>query len=343
MGSIESTMEGLFFISEGEPDKCLIDYEDYYANLGAIPLHTINNSSNVILADAFKDVTTSLAQTQTKQEHSIDAVSSALITAFVFMQSLDGYRPLRILEIGCDRGDLTFILARGAHTLHPESSIWGLSEDLYDSNFIKNITSLNTDELNSLSLMTASPDSDIIRDCYFDIVVLNGTAIMGTAEYMKGILTNALRSTRPGGFVICFAQNNTELYEQFASNAGEHEKFIVSDSNTILMKRVLHSDFPLDSANMTAVLHQLMDLEESLLSKKEYEISILESAYLAFLEIEQYCITTSVIANLEAKILINEAKETVLNCIYAESPKLREDAMKKLLSIIHKITANLKS
>jgi hypothetical protein len=113
----EITGDGLFYSEEGKAPLCLISFWDYYANLGALPLHTYNYDTERILPRVLYEL----------QEGCTEPACMPAVSA-VFKQSLLGYRPLRVLMTG--GGDtLMAVLERAAHEAHPESRVYMLAGD----------------------------------------------------------------------------------------------------------------------------------------------------------------------------------------------------------------------
>jgi SAM-dependent methyltransferase len=142
MASCEVTGDGLFLFEEGKQPECLIRFWDYYANLGALPLHTYSSDTERIMPRVLQEL-----------QGLCDELSCMLAVAAVFRQSLLGYRPLRVLLAGGGNTLLT-VLEKAAKEAHPEGCVYALEGD---GSFIR-------DCYFDLVVIGAEPSGEVMRN-----------------------------------------------------------------------------------------------------------------------------------------------------------------------------------
>jgi len=335
MAKIEYGITGVFYKSDAGERRCILDFLDYYGNLGAVAFHAIDREGNpnvdarhtmpVIVRELFSE-SNALANAV---DNSLDAQSAAITIALVIRQSLLGYRPLKILEIGCNQGLLTSLLVRTAVAVHPSSRVYALSEDLYDDKFVDIISGLG-DSLDNLSLLTTSLQSDMLRDAFFDVTIINGAQLI---EAPEEVTENSLRVTRPGGYLVCLTEGDSWLRDCFTALPGSYEEYDISPDNgkSVLVKTVSDADQSGISSPQQRFADLCSGLKSVLAGDGNIEPAQLHNAVAILTEMEQYAIELFDIRDIDFKQRINDAKENALNALYTTDAEFRELCLERLI------------
>ena len=336
MPSIISSGLGLYYVSDNKEYRCLIDLTDKLSNLGAVPLSSMREDSRYTVPGILHDVYLDYQEVAKAVGKTPDPLWVTIAMIFVFRQSFLGYRPLKVLEVGCNNGLLTYLLVRIARAAHPESHVWTLAEDSFDESFISTIRNLGDDAVSNLCLLPMNPESDMINSDYFDLTIINGEYFF---ENISEVMLNAFRVTRPGGHLLSHTNGNRWLRSCFYSLPSECEEYLITKNNSVLVKIIPESKqnaVPMPHAQerlteLHAKLKLLLHGDDALLEDK------LRTAIEILTEMERHAIASFSILNIDRKQLINEAKENALNCLYAKNDTLRHKCEAKLKLFTHEV------
>ena len=334
MPSIISNNYGLYYKKDNNDTELILDYTDYFSNLSSIPINTLSDDASSITIHNLCSGLLDEYYLVIKQSKKPPCVVSAMITvALLFRQCFLRYKPLNILEIGCNQGVLTLLLTRAALAAHPDSHLYALSEDLYDETFLSNINRLG-DALSNLSLLTMKPDSDMFRSDFFDFTIINGEHICENPDI---VINNAYRATRSGGCLLCINNGDTRLYDALTSLPGDFSEYDTEIPTSILVKLLIKAKeikypTPNNWFNELISTVKIMVGDVSVLSSRQ-----LKKIILLLKELEKCAIEMFNISDVDFKNRINYAKENALNSLYAADPVYKNTCTEKLVAFINSL------
>ncbi|MFT9412285.1 class I SAM-dependent methyltransferase, partial [Liquorilactobacillus hordei] len=158
----------------------------------------------------------------------------------VVQEMISNDRKYRILEIGCDTGILSVILAEILKQFNKDNRLICVSEEQVDT---------NTDLW--LNLMSTSPAADIVsryignfgelpfEDDYFDLVIINGNT---SFKHSKKVLQEAIKIIRNKGILLGMADNRPDLSGIFQKNWGNSKVYTINKKIKIFEHRVSNEE-----------------------------------------------------------------------------------------------------
>ena len=183
----------------------LLDLEDYFSNKGRIPFHS--DVTNITIPNLIVDMLDKHDEFSEGTDQARLSVYYTMIDVLFIREHIKSSYPKRILELGAGNGVLTAHLTGIADVLHPESEYYQITID------------------NDVSELKACEDG------MFDITLINGSD--NISDHMD-IVTEALRLTASGGYIICLAEGQPYLANSFRLFAPTAEEYTLDGMNYIL-------------------------------------------------------------------------------------------------------------
>ena len=325
---------GCLVFEDFQSTKKIMSFSDFYSNLGNIPLQMFTDVPIPTVGDIIIGLPADYDNIAETRERVLDLIDIMLVVAFLFKQSMKKYKPLRVLEIGGQQGFLSYFLLKNARLAHKESKLYCLSEDLYDSSFLS-IMEMLRDDIAGLSLITTNTSTDLIRDSYFDFVVINGAEV---AQDPEQLVEQAIRMTAPGGSLLLLTEGQVPLGKCFKTRLGSAERYHLTANNTLFVKSITEAD-------KGSRLCELSSGGKALEQRRGEIITILQSSeILTEPQIEnavgllekmlEIAIRHFCDYDIDLKNYIIQAKELLINYIFSDVDAYRASCIKDALTIM---------
>ncbi len=313
---------GLFYIKEQTQPECLISFWDYYANLGARPLHSFYKSAQPILPDILKRLFDCYGILAGEMRSDAGELGCVIALAALFRQSMRGYRPLHVLVTGDGRGVLTALLALAARETHPESVVYALLPERHDTAALGRLGEARA----NLKTLAGSLDIDMLRDRWFDMAFLSGEQL----AYNAGMAAKLLRVVRPGGDLVCLTEGGAGLRDDILSLPGTAPgEYGVAEGQRVFIKPVAAGDYAEPPGPREMIREFLNALRDLVGDARDIPPLYLHYAASLLTAMEPHAIALFDMEDLGLKQRILEAKENILNCLYARDAAFRESQLER--------------
>ncbi len=187
--------------------KPLLDCNNFLENKSRIPLHSENNEMTLPL------YLSNLLQTYSnlfEEGHAPnDALDLFLIDSLLSAQLIKTALPVKVLELGCSNGRLSYHLASIIGKFHEQSTLCCVCDSIGNgsNNYWLDMISL-VEQAPKLSLLASDYDDTNLADHNFDIVIINGSVLLKQAY---SIVKEAQRLIKKDGIIICYAWQQPHL------------------------------------------------------------------------------------------------------------------------------------
>lgn len=331
--SLKISEQGLFlYQSGGEHPIMIIDFNDFFGNLGAVSLHSLDSKNTGTIPAIIRNIAAEYNEKAPYMENPPEVVSVMLTACFLIKQSMSRYKPRNILEIGCKNGSLSYFITKTALAIQPDSRVFCLSEVFCGQVFMKILSELG-DVAANLSLLTTGQEAEILRDNYFDFVVING------GEFMKNpadVIANAVRVAQTGGVLLCLTQGQHLLHNCFAACVDGYGEYFIADDSSVLVKVIDNKDKEAlqDSAvnhlyaemrNLDCDVCRVLD-DVNAAAPAELEAAARKLSRMENIAIELF----AELEDIELKYVLNCTKGTLLDYIYTSDVGYREKCARQL-------------
>ncbi len=281
----------LLFNGDGAAPARLINFLDYYENLGALPFHTYDGVGRTL-----PDAIGKLCETYVK-----DDLSFVIAITAVIRQGILGYRPLRIVLAGRKRGALAEALTSASREAHPDSRLLAIEEK----------------------------DSEFLRGGYFDMAALSGGGDIEDPERSVRNLLRVTRAG--GVALCMDGGDSRVRECVLKLPGATPEAYGVSQEENVYIKPVAAGDCaePPDTNGRARELRAAVGVLAGEAGgtcgpqRLSAVISLLADA-------EKHAARRWSAHNVAFKLELNEAKENALNALYTRDIVFREACIGKL-------------
>lgn len=195
MGELNFKDNVLSYTESGQTEV-LINFNHIVANKSRVPMNSITEDTLVMqdfighLTDGHEELAGGIEEAENVQENLL--INILLISALI-PTSL----PVKVVELGCTNGILSYYLASVLGRFHPDSSLCCVSDVIGNSSenqWLDKIT-LAT-QVPKLSMLASDYDDTQLAGNHFDIVLINGTV---NFQYPEAVIKEAERLAKKGG------------------------------------------------------------------------------------------------------------------------------------------------
>ncbi|MFT9452757.1 class I SAM-dependent methyltransferase, partial [Liquorilactobacillus ghanensis] len=188
------------------------------------------------LAQIFKRV----AQWQENGQLNGNGIDYLLTSLLMIQQLISKQRNFHILEIGCDTGALSVLIAEILRHFNSANRLICVSEE-----------QVNTEQDRWLQLMSTSPAADIVSryigdftelpfaENYFDLVIINGTTEFKQTEQ---VFRQAALVLRNQGILYGIADQRPDIDQVYMEDFKSSVSYALSETATIWTKRLSAKD-----------------------------------------------------------------------------------------------------
>lgn len=326
MAQIEFEQLQLYFITDREK-VLLLDFLDTLKNKSRVPLLSLADNQ-----DLMYEFITYLKQKNEMlfPEHTVkEQLTYLTINCLMIQHLIKSAAPIKVAELGCTNGKLSYNLTELIGKLNPKSALWLISNTI-GSDSGNNCLNLITQAEHSpeLSMTYCDYAETLLADNTFDIVVLNGEIDF---EDPYQVIREALRITKENGILICYSPANYLLESSFKLVFSNRQEYSVSPSDCIMIAQKDCNYWEgITTPNSLDGFSELMEQIKSELSENDNI-----TAYRAYIK-QLDCYIDKMIAeyNIPKKVYFIELKNALLDYITAQNSTHHDFYKAELLSYL---------
>ncbi len=220
-----------FIYIESSKKKILLDCNQYLNNKSRVPFHSMGDT--LTIPDLILKLLKEYGQQYEGTDKYILGFYYALMDVLIMAEHIKSSSPKKILEIGCEDSILSYHLATMLGKLHPESLLYSISDNIgneSENHWLHYICQI--EKLPQLAFAAVAYEDTNLKDDHFDVVVINGNVLI---ERPKQVIEEAVRVTKPGGKILCFAKEQPLLEAMFQLLLPKVEKYTLDYENCILV------------------------------------------------------------------------------------------------------------
>lgn len=245
-----------------------------------------------------------------------------LVTSlFIIQQLVNKQRNFRVLEIGCDNGVLSVLIAEILKHFNSDNRLICVSEE-----------QVNTEQDQWLKLMSTSSAIDIVsryigdftelpfRENDFDLVIVNGTMQFVQA---KSVFEQAALVLRNQGILYVIAELQTDLFALSSESLKNSSNYLINETTTVFFKKLSRADRKalITHTSQIKVFKTKRTIIDNLNIIKEPIINLSNLTAIELDEIIKIVSRTedlvlnifNQLISLKLKYYLNELKETLIN------------------------------
>ncbi len=213
------------FIYEGQDgeQEVLLDCSCYLANKSRIPMHRLPGMDYLTIPDLLLSLLE--REKENGKELEFPATLFNILLASRLIKSPD---PVKVLEYGSMKGELSLHLAEVLGAFHQES-VLVCAYDTIEPEWMERMA--QAAHLPKLSFYAGDFGQLRLAEKYFDIVIING---MVNYLQPEEVITDALRLVAEDGILICYSGETPLLESTFKLYFEEREEYEITPSQKVL-------------------------------------------------------------------------------------------------------------
>lgn len=220
-------VRGPRFSFEGpEGETLLLDCDNYLSNKSRVSMHRMPEQN----FPTIPEILMGLIQRQQNEEEPF-ALPFGLMDVLLASRLIRSAKPVKLLEYGSGRGELSVHLAELLGAFHEESSLV-CAYDAIEPAWTERIS--RVERLPKLSFLAGDFGALGLQEGGFDFVVLNGLADFVCPHE---VLTDAMRLVKSTGTLICYASSAPLLESTFKLFFETREEYPLSPSVSVMLAR----------------------------------------------------------------------------------------------------------
>lgn len=211
-------------------DEILLNCNDYISNKSRVPMHAPVEGFS--LPDFLSNLHQAYGELFVEGHAPNDGEAYSYINALLARELIKTSQPVKVAELGCSNGRLSFHLASVLGRFHPESNLCCVCDSIGNEsgNFWLDMISL-VEAPPKLSMLASDYDDTNLCNNHFEAVIINGSV---SFPNMEAVVKEARRLVKSTGVIICFAWRQPELTD-YMKKAFSHVEEYTTDDNTIIL------------------------------------------------------------------------------------------------------------
>lgn len=227
--------------------EVLLGYEEMITNYSRLPLQYLGKGADSLLSLVLDGMEThgkfaaGTVEMRANKEY-------ATIELLVAREHMKTPYELKVLEIGCTSGIMSYHLAELIGRYHENSQLCCVTDIIGNESgneWVDKISLL--EHVPKLSLLVADYDCMPLADAYYDVVIINGTA---SFEKKDEMLSEAARVLKKDGLLIGYVVRDADMIERIAYKSGALRVYSYLEDRCLLCVRA--NDFFAESRQISA-------------------------------------------------------------------------------------------
>lgn len=223
----------IFYWKGGEERTCLLNCSDLMGNKSSIPMHSMQGEIRTIF-----DLVEELLDEEIRMERKSEEIEQFLLLNLLLIRHLISTSlPLKVLEVGCQDGEISYQFATILGEFHKDSMLYCMSEQI-EIEWLKRMGEVKT--LPHLSFLATDYEEALLEKEAFDIVFLNG-AIQAREPYQ--MIERVLSFLKEEGSLIVMSQEAPLLESSFRLFFKEREEYRFSPTKVVFLGKKKNCDW----------------------------------------------------------------------------------------------------
>ncbi len=224
--------------AEAGKTRVLLDFADHLSNKSKIPLHSPTDDLTVMslikmLLQRYPQISKGTEEAENIME---SIMINTLLAAFLVKTSL----PVKVLEIGCTNGIMSYSLATILGSFHKRSELCCMSDVIGNTSQNQWLDKMAlVSDVPELSLVIADYEKTPLASDYFDIVIINGSVYF---QEPFQVIKEAKRLTKKNGLLLCYCCNAPLLESSFCFHFQNREEYYVKNNVKIMTVKILKKE-----------------------------------------------------------------------------------------------------
>lgn len=220
-----------FVYVDGAETETLLDCDDLISNYSCFPLQYLPGGADCLPKRILDGLTEHKVIAAATSEEWADK-EYATLAMFVAREHMKTPYELKVLEIGCTSGILSFHLAKLIGRYHEKSQFCCVTDTIGNESgngWIDKIALL--DRAPKLSFLATDYDCMPLPDEYFDVVVINGSVPFEGKEEM---LSEAARVLKKDGLLLAYVVGDVDLIHQIGAMCSVLDSYMYLEDRCVL-------------------------------------------------------------------------------------------------------------
>jgi len=214
-----------------EKQTIILNFNNFFANKSCLSLQATDRSYS--LPFILYDLKTQYENLSLNEENLKDTTDYFLIDALLSAYLITTSQPVKIAEIGCTNGRLSFHLSTIIGKFNEQSTLCCISNTIGNESGNQWLDMISQAEVSpNLSFMATDYHDTNLNSEHFNIVVINNSVVLNNTD---AIVSEAVRILKPNGFLICYAKQ--DLVRSIKDVASSYEEYPVSSDTSVLVVR----------------------------------------------------------------------------------------------------------
>lgn len=306
-------LENQRFYWEGRRERtCLLDCCDLMSNKSSVPMHSLQGEVRTVL-----DMIGKLLEEEIQRKRPEEEIEQFLLLDLLLIRHLIATSmPLKVLEIGCQDGEISYQFATILGEFHKDSTFYCMSDQM-EIEWLKRMGEVKV--LPHLSFLATDYEEALLEKEAFDTILING-AIQLNEPYQ--VIERALSLLKEEGSLIVMGQETPFLESSFQLFFKKREEYRFSPTKAVLLGKKKNLDWQKKTEEGLEKKSQLIqkikaELERKPLDDKGWNLLIKEADHMIDQGMEE--------RNLDQKEQWLFIKEQMLDyLLYGESQERQE-------------------
>ncbi len=230
------------FIDDNDNKIELFNAVDPLSNNSHLPSHEVLDDGKTVYP-LFDDMISYIDEFDKINEDVMGGLLKQTVILSIFLvtrELLKKQRDLKVLEIGCDKGVLSYYLAKVLSRFNANNRLVCVTDSMgneCDNYWFDKILLSGAGDI--VSLVTTEYNNAILPNDYFDIVIINGSVQFAEPA---AVIRNAVNSVKNTGLLVCLSERQYLLTSCLQIAVGKSTVYNQDEASTILSKTIDEKD-----------------------------------------------------------------------------------------------------
>lgn len=225
------TLENNAFVyAHGENKTVLLNLSDLFSNKSKIPFSSFEGNFTIpaLITNTFQQHL-QLVEGTAEETYAMEYL---LLDILLVSKIIQSQKPMKVLEIGCTNGLLSFNYASILGKFNQNSSLCCVSDTMGNESGNEWLDKMVlVEESPKFSLLTSDYEETPLAEDYFDMVVINGSVLF---EEPYKVIKEAERLVKINGMILCYCESPSALEENFQRVFLERQEYKLYASHNVL-------------------------------------------------------------------------------------------------------------
>ena len=292
------------FIYEGQDgeQEVLLDCSCYLANKSRIPMHRLPGMDYLTIPDLLL----SLLEREKGNGKELE-FPATLLNILLASRLIKSPEPVKVLEYGSMKGELSLHLAEVLGTFHQES-VLVCAYDTIEPEWMERMA--QAAHLSELSFYAGDFGQLKLAEKYFDIVIING---MVNYLQPEEVIADALRLVAEAGILICYSEETPLLESTFKLYFEEREEYEITPSQKVLVAKAQNRSWSKETGrdfNLAEKIREDLENVEKVLDGESITEEVLTDMTECLKQDIQFAVTAG---KTDLKIRLIECRQEVIS------------------------------